>query len=348
VDLRDTMERTVMPGEILILTVDGDAHAEHVTRLLTGRGADVIQFNPGRFPAQASLSVTILPGDEPRRLLAAGERAIELDRLRAVWFRRPAEPEPHPEVTDPATRTYIRGECALFSLDVWDGLGCRLVPAQRGVTTWASCKLHQLIEARALGFISPPTLVTTDPEEFLDFYCAHDGNVITKVLEQLGAYQGDGDFGRFTDLVSTRDIGYAQSVRLCPVIVQAYCEKALELRVTVVGQQVFAAEIHSQQSNRARLDWRRYHMRATPHGVHRLPDAIAERCVALVGQLGLCYGAIDLILDPDGCYVFLEINPDGQYLWIEQATGLPISDALCDLLLGRELTVSSRTEHDDA
>jgi glutathione synthase/RimK-type ligase-like ATP-grasp enzyme len=52
-----------------------------------------------------------------------------------------------------------------------------------------------------------------------------------------------------------------------------------------------------------------------------------------VERLGLCYGAIDMVLTPDGRYVFLEINPNGQYLWIEEAAGLPISDAICDLLM---------------
>ena len=54
----------------------------------------------------------------------------------------------------------------------------------------------------------------------------------------------------------------------------------------------------------------------------------------MVERLGLCYGAIDMILTPDGRYVFIEINPNGQYLWIEQETGLPISAAICDLLMG--------------
>ncbi|MEV4245300.1 hypothetical protein AB0J63_18065 [Streptosporangium canum] len=48
---------------------------------------------------------------------------------------------------------------------------------------------------------------------------------------------------------------------------------------------------------------------------------------------GLTYGAIDLILTPDGRYVFLEINPNGQFLWIEDATGLPIGAAIGDLLM---------------
>jgi glutathione synthase/RimK-type ligase-like ATP-grasp enzyme len=110
-------------------------------------------------------------------------------------------------------------------------------------------------------------------------------------------------------------------------------EKRVELRVTVVGTKVFAAEIDSQATNHTRFDWRRYDLGNTPHRAHPLPDDVAERCLALTQRLGLSYGAIDLIVTPDGRYVFIEINPNGQYSWIEHCTGLPITDALCDLLM---------------
>ena len=66
---------------------------------------------------------------------------------------------------------------------------------------------------------------------------------------------------------------------------------------------------------------------------HDLPPEVQARCVRLVERLELCYGAIDMILTPDGRYVFLEINPSGQYLWIEKEAGLPISAAICDFLM---------------
>ena len=87
-----------------------------------------------------------------------------------------------------------------------------------------------------------------------------------------------------------------------------------------------------QQTNHTRVNWRRYDHHQTPYREHRLPRDVAQRCVQLVERLGLCYGAIDMVLTPDGRYVFLEINPNGQYQWIEDFTGLPISDAICDLL----------------
>jgi glutathione synthase/RimK-type ligase-like ATP-grasp enzyme len=102
----------------------------------------------------------------------------------------------------------------------------------------------------------------------------------------------------------------------------------------VVGKRVFAAEIHSQVSNRTRFDWRRYDLRTTPHRPHELPPDVARRCIELTAQLRLAYAAIDLILTPDDRYVFLELNSAGEYGWIEDLTGLPISQAIADYLLG--------------
>src|SRR5262249_3569975 len=143
----------------------------------------------------------------------------------------------------------------------------------------------------------------------------------------------DSAFCRYTEVVSRRDVGYAEAIRYCPLIFQAYVPKRVELRITVVGQQVFAAEIHSQQTNHTRHDWRHYDFHRTPYFAHPLPAEVQQCCLRLVERLGLCYGAIDMVLTPKGRYVFLEINPNGQYLWVEQETGLPISDALCDLLM---------------
>ena len=96
---------------------------------------------------------------------------------------------------------------------------------------------------------------------------------------------------------------------------------------------MLAAAIDSQATNRTRVDWRRYDLGHTPHRAIQLPPSIEGKLVALCRGLGLSYGAIDLIVTPEGEHVFLELNPAGQWHWIEQLTGLPISDAIADELV---------------
>ncbi|MEV7007238.1 MvdC/MvdD family ATP grasp protein [Streptosporangium sp. NPDC051022] len=315
---------------ILVLTTDGDEHADRVVELLTAAGADVAVFDPAAYPTHATLEIGHSGDGSTGRTLDADGRRIALDELTALWYRRPLDPVAHPRVAAPA---YVAEECRITAESLWDSLGCLTVPASRPVLDRAGRKPYQLEVARRLGFELPATLITTDPESFLDFYDRHEGRVITKPVHGNRLEAGEERFGRFAAPVSPADLAHADALRFCPVIAQAYVPKRVEVRVTVVGREVFAAEIHSQVSNHTRYDWRHYDPRATPITVHDLPAEVSARCVRLVERLGLAYGAIDLILTPDGRHVFLEINPNGQFLWIETATGLPIGAAIRDLLM---------------
>jgi len=102
----------------------------------------------------------------------------------------------------------------------------------------------------------------------------------------------------------------------------------------VIGNKVFATEIHSQVNERSSVDFRaHYDLGRTPYCVHELPAAIVEKLLLVHRDLGLIYGAYDLIVRPDGSYVFLEVNQQGQFLWLESQTGQPLLENFCQLLL---------------
>lgn len=318
---------------ILILTEPFDPHADHVEQKLQERGADFARFNPAQFPSQAEVSLFYSFTGQPRYTLHTGKESIQLNTLKAIWYRRPKPPMLHEEIADKLSRDVVQEECRIFMNDLWNLLDCLWLPTLPSVIRRAELKASQLKIATALGFELPPTLFTNSPKEFLDFYRQHNGNIVSKLAgTSFHRFAGD-TFSRYTEVVSKRDVAYAHSIRYCPVIFQAYVPKRVELRITVVGKKVFAAEIHSQETNHTRHDWRRYDNYKIQYFPHKLPPEVEQLCVQLVEKLGLCYGAIDMVLTPDGRYVFLEINPNGQYLWIEFATGLPISDAICDLLI---------------
>jgi glutathione synthase/RimK-type ligase-like ATP-grasp enzyme len=186
--------------------------------------------------------------------------------------------------------------------------------------------------AVAVGLQIPETVITNDASVALNFISA--GPTIAKTLYSAVL---EGDEGAkserviFTNRISNRSFPLA-AIEAAPVIFQREIPKALDIRVTVVGERVFAAGIASQVREETSVDWRRGSHPDLPHAIHNLPSKIAERCVAIVRSLGLRFAAIDLVLDPHGAYWFLEANPNGQWAWIENRTGLQIASAIVDEL----------------
>lgn len=318
---------------ILIVSEPLDLHASHVAKKLQERGAALAVFDPARFPREGALSLTFSPMGSYQPRLRAGRGDIDLSQVSTVWYRRPQKPIAHDDVLDRAAREFVELECHMIIQDLWHSLSCEWLPAAPFVVQQAERKITQLKLASSLGLEVPPTLVTNDPEDLLEFYRQHSGHIVSKQAAKAFITILGTSFIRYTEPVTAQDIHHAADVAYCPMIFQAYVPKRVEVRITVVGRQAFAAEIHSQVTNHTRHDWRRYDHGRTPHFRHALPGEIEARCIRLCECLGLRYGAIDMVLTPDGRYVFLEINPNGQYLWIEQETGSPISDAICDLLM---------------
>jgi hypothetical protein len=321
---------------ILILSARHDPHAEAVARKLKDRAALYLWFDPAEFPATSSITISLNVAERAQYLLHHEGKTVDLHEVSAIWHRRPGMPEPDESITDDRVRDWVCQESQSLLEGVWNTLDCLHVPGGGQSRYAAENKLAQLVQASRLGFSIPRTFVSNRPNCLLDSFSIFHGAVITKVIANpLVPRSGDDEeeeWSAFTWPLRRRDLGYHRAIRYAPVIIQEYAPKYLEIRATVVGSRVFAAAIHSQKSHRTRHDWRHYDFDRTLHEAHSLPDRVSDLCVALVRSLNLNFGAIDLVLTPDGDYLFLEINPNGQWLWIQELTDLPISDAIADLL----------------
>ena len=117
--------------------------------------------------------------------------------------------------------------------------------------------------------------------------------------------------------------------------VQEYVEKEFELRVTVVGRKVFACKIDSQcmDEDKGKVDWRQGYDFGLKHEPFDLPASVEDFCRNYLHEMCLNFGCFDFIVTPQGEYVFLECNPNGQWLWIELLTGQKISVAIAECLI---------------
>jgi glutathione synthase/RimK-type ligase-like ATP-grasp enzyme len=231
--------------------------------------------------------------------------------------------EAHTEYCLRESEWFIKG--SVLALDQRSRIAWMSHPAN---IQMAESKLYQLSTANSLGFKLPETLVSNDPGEVRDFFTKKQGKIIAKPLG-LGYFDyGDHQTSVYTNLVEWKHLQDDNSIRVSPVIFQELIPKRFDIRITIVGKRVFAVAIDSQSVESAKIDWRRTDTPELPHIIHDLPPSLEAKCLEYMLALGLNYGALDFVVTPDEEYIFLEINPNGQWVWMEDMLGLPISESI--------------------
>ncbi|GAA5701203.1 hypothetical protein AQJ43_14620 [Streptomyces avermitilis] len=308
---------------VLVATEADDITADMVITELNRRDVPVVRFNLADIGE--GLTVSARFGTCPAPVVGqvrTSSRTADLTRVRSVYWRRPEWPSfPHLSPDDSrfaaAQVRYGLGG-TLYALDhpLWVNHPLRIAAADY--------KPAQLALAQQLGFTIPTTLVTNDPAEAREFIRTQ-GDVIFKTLRWT-PYTRDGvPVTGWADPVTADEID--DNVRITPHLFQARVDKVTDLRVLIVGQHTFAVRIDSEL-----LDWRRDYSVLT-YTVEHLPDSVDKALHAYLDRLELVSGSFDLTVDRAGVYWWLELNPNGQWGWLEKETGLPMSAAFADLLV---------------
>jgi glutathione synthase/RimK-type ligase-like ATP-grasp enzyme len=326
---------TGMRDKILVLRSIGmrDIQAEEIVTELGRRGLPVYFFHTDEFLRACRLSIRLGQSGSSLGILEMPSGTLALEEVKSVWFRGPgvAVGDPPRLQGDPADFVRRETDAALAGLLGVMNQAFWVNPPQ--AVQAAEDKLAQLKLAQSLGFLIPRTLITNDPQQARSFYDSCRGEMIVKTFRRLAGHTDGRERLILTNRILPRHLDQIDLVGQVPCFFQEYVPKEVELRITVVGRRIFAAEIHSQQSVCSRDDYRRYDFANTHYGRCSLPAELESLCLRLLGHYGLVFGAIDMIRRPDGACVFLEINANAQFLWIQDLTGLPILPALADMLV---------------
>lgn len=314
---------------ILIVTNRSDFTADWLVAELDRRAAQFVRFNTEDYPTSARLIWSADTTGVAASVTEAGSGSWLSADVTTVWYRRPAVPQPPPGV-HPERATWAVGEAAEALAGVWQTLPARWVNDPERARA-ASLKPRQLPLAARVGFRIPGTLVSNDSGAVREFLNRYPAGVICKPIRDghIPSPQGKGLF--FTSLVSGEMVA-DEPFGAEPYLFQELIPKSADVRVTVIGGRVFGTRIRSQEETDAQVDWRRVDPRRLHHEPVTLPPETAAACRRLLEEFGLLFGAIDLAETDDG-YVFFEVNPNGQWAWIEKLTGQPLRAALADLLL---------------
>jgi len=320
---------------ILVVSSQNDGHTSAVRGELSRIGADSRLLDLRAFPIQLDLALHYDNDREaPRRVRCRDGCDIDLRDVRAVWWRRPQPFELGGELVRPSYRAFAYNECHEAWSGFWQTLDVLWVNHPNKDEA-AARKAYQLDVARSVGLAIPTTLITNDPEEARAFVAVHRSHgVIYK------AFSATEQEWRETRLLQDVEERLLDQVRHAPVIFQEYVPAGVDLRVTIVGESIFAAAIHSQETSYP-VDFR-IDMNAARVEAAELPDAACDGLRRLMRRLDLQYGAVDMRRTPDGRITFLEINPAGQWLFVEERTRQPITSAMAQLLARSHLGNAGR------
>ncbi len=316
-----------MSERVLCLARPGDPSVELVARALARRGVELVWPDLRRFPGELSLGFGVGEDALPPRL-----GGVELAGARSLWIRHLEVGEALPETLSPEHRSACASlgyaavisliECLdLFQLDPLEAVEAAPVKARQG----------QL--ARRFGLEVPRTLVSNDADTIRAFARRCGGELIAKMLESGSVLlQGaDGLEPYPTTLLSADDLESLDGIALSPMIFQERIPRRLEARVTVVGHDVFVAAVEGGEAVDVRTD---PSLIAGLRPYVGVPERVRAGLLAMLDHLGLNFGTFDLILTPEGRWVFLEMNTVSFFDHVERNAGLPISESVSELLLG--------------
>jgi len=322
-----------MKNVILVLTNSEDGeHSSIVIEKLEKKGEEVFRFDVDKITRKEAKIYFSADPTQFNFVIECSGRKLNFQNVKSVWYRRPNKFDF--EITDPIQRQFAEKELSAFLDGLWLSVeGAFWLNDFRNLEI-ARSKILQLKIAREIGFNIPRTIVTNDPMAVRELFAECDDGVIFKTLKQSFIKKSGKGFNIPTTLLNGHHFNKLNLIEGLPSLFQEYIDKQYELRITIVGNEIFPVLIDSQNNSLTVVDWRR------PEVIDKikyvpvcLPDNISSFCFLLMERLGLYFGAIDLVVNKKGRYFFLEINPNGQWYWLEHLCGIGVSDAIANALI---------------
>jgi glutathione synthase/RimK-type ligase-like ATP-grasp enzyme len=314
---------------ILIITSKEDLTADYLILKLQQKGLPFYRFNTEELPLNFSGSVFF--HDCTFELIDTLGRRVNSKKIKGVWYRRP-KPFNIPPTWESDVYNYVKEES-------WFFLNGIVVLANSA--NWisnpynirrAENKIYQLQVAQKLKFKIPKTYIGNSAESLKKFI--NQSGISDFIIKPIrsGKFTKEGELNFFHTTELPKKWKKSE-INICPVIVQERIKKKRELRITVVGSQIFAVSLHMEKlSEEEKVDWRQA-IELVDYEPVKISHNLKKKLIQILKFLGISFGAFDLIESTEGEYFFLEVNPNGQWAWIEEKTGLPIRDALIKNLL---------------
>jgi len=320
---------------ILVVTSKRDGHVEAVARHLEKSGANWVRINTEDFATNIEIELAPASGTGWVRVKDS-DIEFRIEDVNAVWYRKP---DPihlsHFEMEPPALE-YVEAEFTEVMLGLYSLLDNAYWINNPFATRRAHRKLLQLKTATCVGFMVPRTVLTNMTSAVSRFSDEFEGDLAIKSLGAISVIQDDErsaiQYGVFTRRITKSELtSHEDKIHHMPTLFQEFVEKDYELRITCVEDQIFGCKIYPRRADLTSDDYRfdTQELRHSPVDCSHLKS----RLRAYMKALDLNFGCFDFVVSKTGETVFLECNSNGQWLWVQQLTGLQIGEAIANALL---------------
>lgn len=316
---------------ILFITNKQDITTDIIINKLNQRDTPYFRLNTEDIFAHTQVSFDF--SDNIYHLLdTEGNVLLDLDDVDSVYYRRPELPGVVLDNLLSEEKHFVLNE-AFYSLEgLYKLLSDRYWLNSVFSIREAENKIYQLTLAKNIGFDIPESIITSNEKDAREFILSHNNDCILKPIKSGQVGESEDSQIIFTNALDEKHIKELNRINGYPTYFQECLHKKSDIRVTVVGEQIFAAKIHSQDFDDTKVDWRKGESVKLSYSEYTLPKEVKKKCYVLLEILHLNFGAIDFVETTDDRLVFLEINPNGQWGWIEKRLGLQISDEIIRLL----------------
>ncbi len=316
-------------GLVLILTNSEDSTSDYLETCFRDGGVSFTRYN-----TDCDLVKTDFTYFPPLPTMCISGQQLLPDDLIAIIFRRPKPFQPC--ITgDKFQIEHAANEWG----EIWEGFLAH-VPSDKwinhpGRNFQASHKIEQLSRAHQVGLQVPQSLVTNNPEDARKFIHNHPNGVVVKPLASgyIERQNRSDDTLIYTSLLSQSDLNFLEDIKACPVLFQERIIKILDIRLIALDGNIEAVGLKALDSDGTqRLDIRRNNMFDVEYVPLSIPEDIYMKLHTLLTKYHLRFAAIDMALRTDGSWVFFEINPNGQWAWLDLQAGFKFGNFFVNAL----------------
>lgn len=331
---------------ILIATKPDDSDSVFVQQALKKYGHEAILWFPSDVPCQQFNTFSISNYDILNWKSRYANSEIITEGINTVWSRRP-EKAVFPEDIHPDDKRVIEIENARFFETFWNVIAQNAFWVNHiEAVKKSNSKIRQLEVARNVGLSIPNTILSNDPVEIKNFIRSVNKPVIYKALHSHFWENGDKLKISYTNDITLKQLPSNDILKLTPGLFQERISKLYELRITYFGSYPVAVKLNSQDHDRGKFDWRSIPTGEMKIELVELPDDVHNKCQNLMRHFGLNMGCFDFIVTPEGEYIFLEVNEQGQFLWIEEYNPtIPMLDIFVKFLVNNQYEFDYNSEN---